>query len=137
MIALFPAVRLRELTKSELLKLDDTVGHMSSVDKIIAGAFYRFASDNKCPAFFVQPPKTGDEPIKDVVYLKDYPTEELEVLARVAFNAAADKNYGTKDIKQIELSDRTWLYIKEDFLNGEWSNFGYEYTGKDGVSISC
>ena len=135
MIAFLPVVRLRDLGKQrELRKFTETTGELSSVEKLIAGVFYRFSVDTMCPAIFVQLPQEGDTPFSRIQYVVDITIDDLKSLAQRMFEAGAN-DFGTNKITWYPISDTIYLLMKNDFKEGDWENYGYEYSGKDGISI--
>lgn len=135
MISFLPVVRLRNLGKQvDLRKFEAAAQGLSSVEKLMAGVLYRLAIDAKCPAIFVMTPKAGDEPIEGMIFLQDFDKERFMYLAELMFTAALD-NFGTDDISLYRLSERVYLLIKNDFKMGDWEAYGYELSGKDGISI--
>lgn len=135
MICFLPAVRMKELGKRyDLVKFDEVTGDLNSVEKLAAGVMFRFALDARCPALFILAPKEGDESIPGLVWLADMDWELLKSLGERMFSLAVD-NFGTDDILWYNLNNRVALLVKRDFENGEWENYGYDISGKDGVSI--
>lgn len=137
MISFLPAVRLRPLGKQVEVKNFDraTVG-LSSIEKLMAGVLYRFALDTKCPAIFIMSPKAGDEPLDGLTFLKDFDKVRFMELADLMFADAVD-NFGTDDISLYTLSDRVYMLLKNNFRQGAWEDYGFEISGKDGISIPC
>lgn len=135
MICFLPVVRLKELGKNnDLRKFKQAAQGLSSVDTLMAGVLYRFAIDTRCPAIFVKAPKEGDEPIPGLKFIADFDYDRIKGLTSAMFSAALD-NFGTDDISWYTLSEHTFMLVKNDFVKGEWQNYGYELSGKDGVSI--
>ena len=135
MITFFPVARLRELGKRvELKKFNESVGHLNSVEKFMAGVLYRFALDTKCPAVFIKVPVEGDEPIKGLRYEKDFDKESFMRIAYEMFELA-NENFGTNDISLYSFGT-IYLLMKNDFKEGAWADYGFEIAGVDGISIS-
>ncbi len=138
MIAFLPVVRLRELGKQiELKRFSEAVleREFTSVETLIAGVFYRFACDKNCPAIFVLVPKAGFEPFEGIEYVEDMDVARLKWIANEMFTESK-ANYGTDQIDLYPVrNDTVLMYVKKDFKKGEWSNYGFELSGKDGISI--
>lgn len=135
MIAFLPVVALRELNgKVARDNLLDATKDLSSIDAMIAGVFYRFASDKTCPAILLNRPEKGDELIPGMIYIEDISTKHIDDIAEAMFKHAEEHNYGTSEISMNNVND-VLVYMKNDFSWGEWGDYNYEYSGKDGVSI--
>lgn len=137
MICFLPVVRMKELGKKyDLVKFNEATEDLNSVDKLTASAFFRFAMDAHCPALFVLIPKEGDEQMPGLRWLADFDQDRMKALGERMFSVAVD-NFGTDKVSWYTLNDRVILLVKNDFENGEWVDYGYELTGKDGVSVPC
>ena len=132
MIAFFPVARLRNLGKQvEAKRFANLTRHLNSTDTLIAGVFYRFALDERCPALFIKIPKENDEPMPGMVYVKDVPIEHIVGLSESMINYVNN----CEKLSYLRVSDDVLLCVKTSFKLGDWSNCGYEYAGKDGISI--
>lgn len=81
-------------------------------------------------------PKAGDEPLDGLIFLKDFDKVRFMELADLMFADAVD-NFGTDDISLYTLSDRVYMLLKNNFRQGAWEDYGFEISGKDGISIPC
>ena len=134
MIQFLPVVRLRPLGKNvEVKKFDEATEDLNSVEKLMAGLLFRFALDDKCPAIFIRELKRGDEPIKGMIVVNEFPIDVFSSISGRMFDLAKD-NFGTNEIKIFKL-DGCLLLIKEDFMKGVWDNYEFELSGINGISI--
>lgn len=138
MIKFFPVVKLRELglqiERKNFEELCIDTG-FDSVERTIAGVFYRFFCDKQCPALFIKYPKKGEEVVPGLVWAQDYTSNDcVEIIAKVHVECASrygyDMNYWIQP-----LNEKVMLIVKQDFEEGDWSVYGFDYAGKDGVSI--
>lgn len=110
--------------------------HLNSVEQYLALLICRFAWDKDSPVLFIRLPKEGDEPIGDMKILRDMtPGEFIRVFSPAHEFALA--NFGEDcGVEFIEDTNIVMIY-KIPFLDGDWRNYEYYLTGKDGISIPC
>lgn len=137
MICFFPVVKLRELGKRiEMRDLEELCEEMGydSVERTIAGVMYRFFCDTRCPALFIKVPREGDEVIKGLVWLTDCSFDKINDIVLSCAEACA-ANYGYDTGFDVMKEGRVSLVVKRNFMKGEWESYGFDYAGKNGVSI--
>lgn len=105
-----------------------------SVQRTIAGVFYRFFCDVKCPAIFVKLPRNGDEVVPGLRWNKDF---GLEPMLAIASNCArrCHERYKYETEFDARQHGEIMVITKKDFSEGRWDEYGYEYAGKNGISI--
>lgn len=137
MICFFPVLRLRELGKriefQDLEAFNEECGY-DSVQRTISGVFYRFFCDTKCPAMFLKIPKAGDEVVSGLRWCGVYDDHRiLAIASKCAERCASKYGYDTKfnAVSKCEVL----VIMKENFSKGRWDEYGYEYAGKNGISI--
>lgn len=138
MIKFFPVVKLRELglqiERKNFEAFCADAGY-DSVEQTIAGVFYRFFCDKQCPAMFVKWPKKDEEIVHGLVWTQDFTLNDcVGIITDV--DVECTMRYGYDNGYWIEpLNEEVMLIVKQDFEEGDWNVYGFDYAGKDGVSI--
>lgn len=135
MIKIYPVYKLRTMTVREVDLFNEGTKTYNSIDKLLASAIFRFASDHKCPAMFIKYPEIGEELTKGLVWISEFdkPFDKVYSIAE-EMKALAIENYGG-EFKVVDLHENIVLLAKKDYLNGRWNTYGFEYTGVNGISI--
>lgn len=131
MLKFVPAVRLKELGKhTELVKYQSVSTRLNSVDTLVGECLARFLCDGECPALFIQIPDKDDEALPNMKWEQPYTVERLLAVLEIVKEIKPKRN-----ISVFKLTPKVVMLIKTDFVDGDWSNFGYYVEGADGVSI--
>lgn len=138
MIKFFPVVKLRELglqiERKNLEAFCSKAGY-DSVEKTIAGVFYRFFCDKQCPAMFFKLPKKDEEVVPGLVWTRDFTFDDCASIIEDTHIECAFKYNCFNGYLVEPLDEEVMLIVKRDFKEGDWSVYGFDYAGKDGVSI--
>lgn len=105
----------------------------NSLEVLLASLFYRFALDDKCVVLILRKPKEGDEPFAGLKITKAISKSRIEKIRRDMMLLAQD-TLGTSFSCVFDGADVS-IYLKSNFERGDWENYEYELTGKDGISI--
>lgn len=110
--------------------------HLNSVEQYLALLICRFAWDKDSPVLFINLPKEGDEPIAGMKILRDMTKDEFMQVYNTAY-AFALANFGEVCGMEFIVDTNVAMLFKIPFLDGDWRNYEYYLTGKDGISIPC
>ena len=109
---------------------------LNSVEQYLALLICRFAWDKNTPVLFIRLPKEGDEPIADMKILRDMTKDEFKYVYSIAY-AFALASLGEICRMDFIVDTNIAVIFKIPFLDGDWRNYEYYLTGKDGISIPC
>ena len=136
MICFMAIPKLRKLGRqAELHVFNKKVEELryDSLEILLASIFYRFALDRRCAVLVLRKPQDGDEPIKGLKITKEIPKKRFE---RIMMDMATlgEDSLG-ESFACVYDGPRIAVYVRHTIERGDWKDYEYELSGKDGVSI--